>query len=68
MNTAYHRTFETLLQVFPDWSNELDACTTIAAGFSVGEITALIFSGSLSFEDGRALNEPFNISYNLLQF
>lgn len=36
----------------PDWLNELDACTTVTAGFSVGEISALIFSGALSFEDG----------------
>lgn len=38
---------------FPDsWLNESDACTTVTAGFSVGEISALIFSGAFSFEDG----------------
>jgi len=26
---------------------------TVTAGFSVGELSALIFSGALSFEDGR---------------
>ena len=36
------------------WSDNLDV-DTVTAGFSVGELSALIFSGALSFEDGRAL-------------
>ncbi|KAL9974743.1 hypothetical protein ACROYT_G011823 [Oculina patagonica] len=38
-------------KVFPDWPDEPDT-HTVTAGFSVGEVSALIFSGALSFEDG----------------
>lgn len=34
-----------------DWSDSLDV-HTVTAGFSVGELSALIFSGALSFDDG----------------
>lgn len=34
-----------------DWSDNLDV-HTVTAGFSVGELSALIFSGALSFDDG----------------
>ena len=36
-----------------DWSDNLDV-HTVTAGFSVGELSALIFSGALSFDDGRS--------------
>lgn len=35
-------------------SNEVEHCVA-AAGFSIGEITALVFAGSISFEDGLRL-------------
>jgi len=41
-----------LIQVL-DWPNNLDLLT-VTAGFSVGELSALIFSGALSFDDGRS--------------
>lgn len=42
------------LQVCLNGSDEPNS-NVVTAGFSVGEVSALIFSGALSFEDGRYL-------------
>ena len=46
---------------------------TVTAGFSVGEFSALIFSGALSFDDGRTfmINDinysPISITHRLIK-
>lgn len=39
--------------------NAIDNCVA-TAGFSVGEITALVFAGSLDFERGKTCRSPLN--------
>jgi len=48
-----------LLIIFVWLSPQMVAGCQAAAGFSVGEITALVFTGALSLETGKPHNQSF---------